>query len=250
MSYEILLHSLVHHRLRIIFPDRFISRIPCSAPSIDMRCKTFSLLSLHLFSGVLAAPVDPRSTNALEPIYNLYERAVHKIIDRQKQLRNSILDLDPRVEGAYTKQQILIEERGNDVISGYNEGRKEILDLQRNMYPQGGYNFEKDGHIKHLLDATLSLMDAWSIRRTSIFKAGGQQTILELLKKTEAASDNFSAAMIQKAPGWDVIYGNGVKRFTDYADKVSAEMRILIKEYERPVFDAGNIFKRHLAAGN
>jgi hypothetical protein len=200
-----------------------------------MRFETISLLSLTLFSAVLAAPINTRSNNALEPIYNVYERAVHKIIDRQKQLSTAILDLDPNINGAFTKQQILIEERGNDVIAGYQESRKEILELPRNMYPQGGYNFEKDGHIKHLLKSTYSTMDAWSLRRESIFKAGGQQVILELLRKTGTASKQFTTAMSAKAPIWDLVYGDGVKRFNEYAAAASDEFNRVIREYEKPL---------------
>jgi hypothetical protein len=190
------------------------------------------LVYLLLIADVQASPVQRRSINALEPIYNVYERAVHKIIDRQKQLRSAILDLDPYIEGAYTKQQILIEERGKDVINGYLESRKEILELPRNMYPQGGYNFEKDGHVKHILDATYSMVDAWTLRKPSVFRAGGQQPILELLRRTRAASDDFSNAMIAKAPAWDVVYGNGNQRFKDYAKAVSYEMQRIISDYE------------------
>jgi len=143
-----------------------------------MRLQTIPFLCALLLSSISAASIGPRSNNALEPIYNAYERAVHKIIDCQKQLKLAILDLDPNIEGAYTKQQIIIEERSKDVLNGYMESKKDILDLTRNMYPQGGYNFEKDGHIGHLLDATNLMMDAWLLRRPPVFKAGRQMPIL------------------------------------------------------------------------
>jgi hypothetical protein len=197
-----------------------------------MRLYITPLLSLCLLHIVLAVPIEHRSITALEPIYNLYERAVHKVIDRQNQLRTAILDLDPAVEGAYPRQKIVIEERGKDVISGYYQGKKEIMELSRNMYPQGGYNFEKDGHVQHLLTSTNAVMDAWIIRKPSIFKAGGKLPILELLKDTQVAMEEFSRAMIYKAPSWDLIYGNGDRRFKDYADAASAKIRRVIAEYD------------------
>jgi hypothetical protein len=196
-----------------------------------MRLEIIPFLCLAQLSSVLAAPIKTRSTTALEPIYNLYERAFHKIIDRQNQLKNAILDLDPRIEGAYPRQKIVIEERGKDVINGYDEGRKEILGLARNMYPQGGYNFEKDGHIKHIIDSTNAVMDAWVIRKPSIYKAGGKDTILELLRNTQASMEAFLRAAIAKSPSWDVIYGNGDKRFKDYADFALGKIRRVISEY-------------------
>jgi hypothetical protein len=199
-----------------------------------MRFQTIPLFCTLLLSTISAASIGPLSDNALEPIYNAYERAVHKIIDRQKQLRLAILDLDPNIEGAYTKQQIIIEERSKDVLNGYMESKKDILELPRNMYPQGGYNFEKDGHIGHLLDATNLMMDAWLLRRPQVFKAGGQLPILELLKNTRTASEDFSKAMITKAPAWDLVYGNGDKRFKDYANAVSVWFEKVILEYETP----------------
>jgi hypothetical protein len=197
-----------------------------------MRLQIIPLLCALLLSSTSAASIEPRSNTVAEPIYNVYERAVHKIIDRQKQLRLAILDLDPTIEGAYTKQQIIIEERSKDVVNGYMESKKDILELPRNMYPQGGSNFEKDGHIGHLLDATNIMMDAWMLRRPQVFKAGGKMPILELLKNTRTASEDFSKAMIAKAPAWDLVYGNGDKRFKDYASAVSTKFEKVILEYE------------------